>query len=690
MKRAAALVSAIALLLLAAPALSLGPFHPKPVEFQLSPGVEAVEQEASDEVLSKPLRSPKRFNVVGLTWEGDAEPEIRLRVREAGNGWGPWTDVPAHPDGAPDPGGPERSTEGVSSPVWAGEADYVQYRLSKRVENLRLKFVNASGTATAADRAKTGVIGAVTGASQAVTGLLTAKADPQPTINPRSSWGASNCPPRRTPDYGEVKASFVHHTVNANDYTSSQVPSMILSICRYHRNTNGWDDIAYQFLVDKYGRLWEGRAGGIDKAVVGAQAQGYNAQSMGVANLGTNTSVKATSASLDAMAKLIRWKLPLHGQPTEGTVTLTSAGGELNRYPAGTLVKVNRIPGHRDGDKTTCPGDALYAQLPDLRRRADRPPAAPRGLTATTNSSGIALDWADNSEPDLSGYEVYRSSTAGGPYSKINASRIGRSSYTDSSVSANTPYYYVVKAADKINQLSPASNEGAATSGTAPPYRDVVLNTSSLVSYWRLSESAGTTATDSKGAKHGSYMNSPQLGAEGALLTDANKAVTFDGTDDSVGTPRPIQDDFSIEFWFRSTQGIGTTNTQWWGGAGLVDGEVTGAVNDFGTSLDASGRVWAGTGNPDVSVKSGTGFNDGAWHHVVFTRVRSTGALALYVDGKAVASGKGGAQSLTSPPGLRMAAVQTARRWFRGSLDEVAVYNTALSATAVAQHYAAR
>ena len=370
MKRAAALASAFTLLLLAAPALSLGPFRPEPVEFQLVPGAASAEGTAQGDLLSKPLSAPKRFNLVGLTWEGDSEPEIHLRVRQAGEGWGPWTDVPAGPDGGPDPGRSERSVDGVSSPVWAGEADNVQYRLSEPVPNLRLKFVNASGTATAHDRLKTGVIGAVTGASQAVTGLLTVKAASRPTIHPRSSWGASDCPPGRAPEYGKVKASFIHHTATANGYSRSQVPAMILSICRYHRNTNGWNDIGYNFLVDKYGRRWEGRAGGIGKAVIGAHTLGYNAQSTGIAHLGDNTSVNATSASLDAIARLIRWKLPHHGQPTEGRVTLTSGGGSGNHYPAGTLVSFKRISGHRDAFNTTCPGDALYAQLRDLRRRA--------------------------------------------------------------------------------------------------------------------------------------------------------------------------------------------------------------------------------------------------------------------------------------------------------------------------------
>ena len=407
MKRAAALAAAITLLLLAAPALSLGPFRPKPVEFALAPSPGSVERSARGELVSDSLRAPKRFNLVGLTWAGEGEAEIHVRVRAADEEWGPWTDVPAHPDGGPDPGTSEGSAEGVSSPVWAGEADFVQYRLSKSLPNVRLKFVNASGTATAGGRFKTGVMGTLTGASQAVTGLLTAQADRQPAINPRSSWGASDCRPRRAASYGSVKASFVHHTYpETNSYSRSQVPAMILSHCLYHRNTNGWDDIGYNFVVDKYGEIWEGRAGGIDKAVIGAHARGFNSESIGIANLGTNTSVQATSASLSAMARLIRWKLPLHGQPTEGSVRLKSAGGEGNRHPTGKLVSFNRVSGHRNAVHTTCPGGALYAQLPDLRRLVEKISYASGGATYTVNPDGsqrqrVSSDGADG-DPALS------------------------------------------------------------------------------------------------------------------------------------------------------------------------------------------------------------------------------------------------------------------------------------------------
>src|SRR5438874_2012443 len=132
-----------------------------------------------------------------------------------------------------------------------------------------------------------------------------------PPIIPRDEWGAASCPPRTTPGYGDVKLAFVHHTVTTNDYTPAQSAAIVRGICLYHRNTNGWNDIGYNFLVDKFGTIWEGRAGGVDQAVVGAQAQGYNSHSTGIADIGTHQDVPVSNAELNAFASLIRWKLPL-------------------------------------------------------------------------------------------------------------------------------------------------------------------------------------------------------------------------------------------------------------------------------------------------------------------------------------------------------------------------------------------
>jgi hypothetical protein len=188
--------------------------------------------------------------------------------------------------------------------------------------------------------------------------------------------------PRKAPEYGRVQAAVVHHTVTANAYTPEQASAAVLGICRYHRNSNRWNDIGYNFLVDRFGTIYEGRAGGVAAPVAGAQAQGLNAETTGIANLGTYSTVFQSPEALAAIAQLIRWKLPLHGSPTAGTATMVSRGGETSRFEKGTQVVLPRIAGHRDINLTSCPGEGLFAQLGDLRARVGSvmpiaPPVSP-------------------------------------------------------------------------------------------------------------------------------------------------------------------------------------------------------------------------------------------------------------------------------------------------------------------------
>ncbi len=194
-----------------------------------------------------------------------------------------------------------------------------------------------------------------------------------------------------------------------------------------------------------------------------------------------------------------------------------------------------------------------------------------------------------------------------------------------------------------------------------------------------------TNGFDSVGTNHGFPSGGPTTGG-GAIPGDSSVALNFDGVNDYMRTARQVSDNFSLEFWFNSTQGIGT-GTTWQSGAGLVDANTAGTTNDFGVSLNSNGRVLAGTGNADTTLQSGTGLNDGNWHHVVFTRVRASGALILYVDGAQVATGTGNTNALTASANIDFGRLQTAANYYAGRLDEVAVYNVALSAATVASHY---
>jgi hypothetical protein len=340
----------------------------KPFDFELAPpsAASAKASAAGSGTLSPRLATKHRFNLLGMRWRGRAVPKIDVRVRRPGRGWSRWAELAAHDDHNPDPRRGERIAR-ASDPLWVGTGDGVQYRLSRPVRGLRLHFVNVGHRARAAAQ------------------------DPQPDIVSRAEWGAGGCPPREPADYGTVKAVAVHHTVSLNDYSPAEAPAMVLAICRYHRNSNGWDDIGYNALVDKYGVLYEGRAGGLDQPVIGAQAQGFNSETAGIASIADHTSVGATPATLDALARYIRWKLQVHLQPLSGPVTLNSSGGSASKYGAGAQVTVERVLGHRDTGKTACPGQLLYDQLDELRAMVAS--GAVTVPTAATRLSGTLADY---------------------------------------------------------------------------------------------------------------------------------------------------------------------------------------------------------------------------------------------------------------------------------------------------------
>lgn len=200
----------------------------------------------------------------------------------------------------------------------------------------------------------------------------TAGPAPRPAIASRAQWGADESLVKAAPDYDQaVKAVFVHHTDTGNDYTCDQSAQVIRSIFTYHVTSLGWNDIGYNFLVDKCGTLFEGRAGGVDRPVHGAHTYGFNTDTTGVAVLGTHISVTPAQAVQDTVAKVAAWKLGLTGQDPAGKVTLTSLAPDgAGKYPYGAKVTFNTISGHRDGYATECPGDALYARLGAIRTAA--------------------------------------------------------------------------------------------------------------------------------------------------------------------------------------------------------------------------------------------------------------------------------------------------------------------------------
>ena len=398
----AALGALVALGWVVAPALSAQPYSPGAVDFsQPLPGLERVSEDAprakaaghhagsgdagsdqghADEgpvsFRSPAIAAPARFDLVGVA--GEMRP-LELRAREEDEPWSEWVEV----------------TNG--DPVYFGGADEVAVRARGYEPRGELHYVNVSGDATAAEAARTALRSAANDAVVAAVGLLgadTAGAGPaKPGVVSRDEWGANRrsggCRPRTGAAYGKVKAATVHHTVTASNYSAAQAPGIVLGICRYHRNANRWNDIGYNALVDRFGTLYVGRAGGLGRAVAGAHAQGFNAQTFGLASIGTHTKAPLSRRGMRAAVKMLAWKLVKHGHTAKGRARMTSAGGSASRYPAGTTIRTRRIIGHRRIGLTACPGNALQDQIASLRRRTQRRIEASATEPPPDDSGGI-------------------------------------------------------------------------------------------------------------------------------------------------------------------------------------------------------------------------------------------------------------------------------------------------------------
>jgi GH43 family beta-xylosidase len=189
------------------------------------------------------------------------------------------------------------------------------------------------------------------------------------------------------------------------------------------------------------------------------------------------------------------------------------------------------------------------------------------------------------------------------------------------------------------------------------------------ITAWPDSSGRGFTATQA------TALRAPHYAPQGL---NGRPSVHFDaGAMDQLSFARPVAGSFTIVVAFGSDQGIGHGDA-WYGGAGLVDGEVTGVADDFGLSLNAFGQVLAGTGSPDTFVASGMGFNDGRAHVATFTRDASLGIISVYVDGEFAGSAAGGTRPLNAPSRLTIGSLHTGINYFTGDVGEVRVYSAAL------------
>jgi hypothetical protein len=381
-----------------------------PLAARTRPGAER----GSTAVTSTP-EAVKGYGAVGVTWAPDQtvpDEELDLTVRtRTEQDWSEWMELEYHDEHGPDPDSAEgRKARPGSDVLLVGDVDQVQVRALTTdgtvPADMRLAVIDpGEADRTAVEKPALDTNTTATDAAPAVSApapatpadtdtdtdtdtadglaLRAAVFTPKPVIYSRAQWGANEAlRDKGSLRYYEVHAGFVHHTVNANTYTREQVPGIIRSIYAYHTQSKGWSDVGYNFLVDRFGRIWEGRYGGIDRAPVGAHTLGYNDYAFAMSAIGNFDVASAPAAMVQAYGALFAWKLSLHGIDASST-----------RQWVGSK-NFQAINGHRDAGSTACPGRYLYAKIPEIRRLAAQ---AQRGWSGRELES----DLASTAHPDL-------------------------------------------------------------------------------------------------------------------------------------------------------------------------------------------------------------------------------------------------------------------------------------------------
>ena len=353
----------------------------------------ALAANSAAELVPVTLDAGMQFTMLGVVCDvpdAGGAVTVRLRTSSDGEAWSPWVETPL--EVADEEGG---EPQAFTDPLWTGTARYVQVSAAAAgagappvLTGARLVAIDPSAHAAASASVAGAVRRLAPAAADVSLAAPASAATDAPTIVTRAEWGADESLRGDSPSYATVKMAFVHHTASGNTYTRDDSAALVRGIYAYHTQSLGWSDLGYNFLVDRFGTLYEGRYGGVTRGVVGAQVLGFNTGSTGVSVMGTFTSVAPPAEALSSLKKLLAWKLAMHGLDPARTAALTC--GATEKYKEGATVTFPVIAGHRQANYTECPGTALDALLPILRTEIARRLRAPIIAKLTTTETLIS------------------------------------------------------------------------------------------------------------------------------------------------------------------------------------------------------------------------------------------------------------------------------------------------------------
>ena len=345
-----------------------------------------------------PAQTVSPFTLAGLTWVGPVSigTEFKVRVRESGV-WSAWFKLEyGEYQGVGKDGTESTDTRVGSDPLLTGLADGVEVIMENTSgvvpSQMKVTLVNSQVTKQDRNLGQQSIRMATTDTgmqSQAVAALVGAAVSPQgalvarPRIVTRAEWGADETWRDPVPRVGTtLLAGIVHHTASTNNYTADQAPAQMRNLYAYFTKSLNYADMGYNFLVDKYGTIYEGRSGcavgavDCDSASVpvqGAHTAGLNINTFGVSAIG-NYDVLAPEnpgAMVESIASLMAWKLAPYGLDPNATASIMSTDTSgSSKFSAGQTAITQVISAHRDVGKTVCPGRYLYPYMAEIRARA--------------------------------------------------------------------------------------------------------------------------------------------------------------------------------------------------------------------------------------------------------------------------------------------------------------------------------
>lgn len=347
------------------------------------------------ELVTAPLETPE-FAVAGVTWEG-ASPDV-VEIRVLTDEWSEWYSLEIDLDEGGTPG---------TEPYMAAGATGIQVRTSGPAEPSNFQVVLNTGEGTGGTEEEAPIDEAtiepepntddalaenvsVSTEATFLPSVLQRPDDafiqaagrtfgdqpsslmpatlmaptrsvpmPAPKVMSRSEWGvgtstiwpASNA---------KLTGAVIHHTAGVNNYSAAESPGIVRSIWNYHTYGRGWGDIGYNFLVDKYGNIFEGRTGSLappdTQMPIGAHAAPGNTGSVGVSVMGNYTSKNIEPAALNGVVNVLAWQFGRAGVDPHGTFSYYDRGWQ----------SIAAINGHKDISNTACPA-RIYPELGKIR-----------------------------------------------------------------------------------------------------------------------------------------------------------------------------------------------------------------------------------------------------------------------------------------------------------------------------------